>query len=255
MLIQALIQPDFTYEKKITINEKFSLDGIYNATAFITQISEGKTIDFIYVHNGFFEDPIISEPIIDESPIVEIIDEIIIEDVIEEIILEETESIDKTPSFVDLDIDPIHYVNRYYDEPSYNEWFDKNYPNLTIEEAVGYVPEELIFIDDKIEIIAPIANAALMSPIPISNDDFEANELPQMALAIGGIGVLLGAIYGVRNKFDNQINSNSKNNTFRKKIFPTIGRGNPITIIQDRLAKGEISVSEYHSLQKPLLNK
>ena len=229
------------------------MDGMYNATAFITQLSSGKMINFVYSYDGYSDDPIISDPIIDEPIIIEIIDESIIENIIEE------SSSNETPSFIDPEKDPIHYVNRYYDEPSYKDWFDKNYPNLTIEEAVGYVSEEIIskenMVENEIDVIAPVANAAMMSPSIISNDNLEANELSQMVLAVGGIGLLLGAIYGVRNKFDNKINIKSKNNTFRKKIFPSIGRMDPFTIIQNRLAKGEISISEYHSLQKALLYK
>jgi len=44
----------------------------------------------------------------------------------------------KKPSFVDPNKDPRYYINRYYKEPKYKEWFDRNYPNLTIEEAVGF---------------------------------------------------------------------------------------------------------------------
>ncbi len=39
--------------------------------------------------------------------------------------------------FVDLDKDPSHYIERYNNEPEYREWFDMNYPDLTIYEAVG----------------------------------------------------------------------------------------------------------------------
>ena len=40
--------------------------------------------------------------------------------------------------FVDPSKDPYHYVERYYTEPSYKSWFDRNYPDQTIEESVGY---------------------------------------------------------------------------------------------------------------------
>ena len=47
-----------------------------------------------------------------------------------------------TPSafaiFPDPEEDPRHYLVRYYTEPSYQAWFDKNYPNDTIEDKVGY---------------------------------------------------------------------------------------------------------------------
>ncbi len=39
--------------------------------------------------------------------------------------------------FVDVSKGPQHYIDRYYDEPSYQKWFDTNFPDYTIEEAVG----------------------------------------------------------------------------------------------------------------------
>jgi len=41
------------------------------------------------------------------------------------------------PNFVDETKDPQSYVDRYNNEPDYKEWFDENYPDYTIEEAVG----------------------------------------------------------------------------------------------------------------------
>lgn len=40
-------------------------------------------------------------------------------------------------SFVDETKDPQSYIDRYNTEESYKEWFDENYPDYTIEEAVG----------------------------------------------------------------------------------------------------------------------
>ena len=55
-----------------------------------------------------------------------------------------TQSGDSTPktkkeiaSFVDETKDPQSYVDRYNNESSYKEWFDENYPDYTIHEAVG----------------------------------------------------------------------------------------------------------------------
>jgi len=39
--------------------------------------------------------------------------------------------------FIDPNKDPQYYIDRYYNEPTYKEWFDRNYPDYTIEEAVG----------------------------------------------------------------------------------------------------------------------
>ena len=50
----------------------------------------------------------------------------------------ETPIISEEPlSFVDKSKDPQTYVERYITEPSYKEWFDENYPDYTIHEAVG----------------------------------------------------------------------------------------------------------------------
>ena len=44
--------------------------------------------------------------------------------------------------FVDPNKDPTHYVTRYLNEPEYKEWFDRNYPDYTIYEAVGMSEED-----------------------------------------------------------------------------------------------------------------
>lgn len=41
--------------------------------------------------------------------------------------------------FIEAEKGPQHYVDRYYNDEFYKEWFDSNYPDYTIEEAVGYV--------------------------------------------------------------------------------------------------------------------
>jgi len=48
----------------------------------------------------------------------------------------------KLADFVDQKKDPQHYIDRYNKEKKYRAWFDKNYPNLTIEEAVGLKPTQ-----------------------------------------------------------------------------------------------------------------
>jgi len=44
------------------------------------------------------------------------------------------------PEFVDSSKDPQYYIDRYNNEPEYKAWFDENYPDYTIHEAVG-LPE------------------------------------------------------------------------------------------------------------------
>lgn len=47
-------------------------------------------------------------------------------------------------SFVDSNKDPQYYLERYYNEPEYRTWFDRNYPDYTIEEAIGLEPKSKI---------------------------------------------------------------------------------------------------------------
>ena len=44
--------------------------------------------------------------------------------------------------FVDPTQDPQYYIDRYNNEASYKAWFDSNFPDYTIEEAVGLGSEE-----------------------------------------------------------------------------------------------------------------
>jgi len=46
----------------------------------------------------------------------------------------------KLAPFVDTSQDPQYYIDRYNNEPTYKEWFDDNFPDQTIYEAVGVEP-------------------------------------------------------------------------------------------------------------------
>ena len=47
-------------------------------------------------------------------------------------------------SFVDQDKNPHEYLKRYLKEPKYKDWFNRNYPNFTIYEAVGLTASDYI---------------------------------------------------------------------------------------------------------------
>ncbi|RMW36863.1 MAG: hypothetical protein EA447_07555, partial [Nitrosopumilus sp.] len=46
--------------------------------------------------------------------------------------------------FVDPNLDPQYYVDRYNNEITYKDWFDKTYPEITIYEAVGLDEPEIV---------------------------------------------------------------------------------------------------------------
>ena len=54
-----------------------------------------------------------------------------------EIIQEVDVNVKNTLDFVDPDKDPHEYLKRYLKESKYKDWFNRNYPNYTIYDAVG----------------------------------------------------------------------------------------------------------------------
>ncbi|MDC0218224.1 hypothetical protein OAJ86_04300 [Nitrosopumilus sp.] len=66
-------------------------------------------------------------------------DEKVVESVVAPSVVEEHKSIQLgIAAFVDQSKDPQHYIDRYFNESKYKQWFDKNYPQyISIYEAVG----------------------------------------------------------------------------------------------------------------------
>ena len=54
-----------------------------------------------------------------------------------EVVEEVDTNIKKTLDFVNIKKDPHEYILRYLKEQKYEDWFNRNYPNHTIYEAVG----------------------------------------------------------------------------------------------------------------------
>ena len=48
----------------------------------------------------------------------------------------EKETKSDVPDFIDPEKESQYYLDRYYNESDYKEWFDKNYPDYTIEQAI-----------------------------------------------------------------------------------------------------------------------
>ena len=138
------------------------------------------------------------------------------------------------------------------DEIAHCTIISQNYPNLTIEEAVGYEGSTEEFNSDYENVgtgIIPQAEALSTKP---SSLNYKSNsEDVKVALMLGGLGILFGAVYGVKRR----VESNTKLFSItRPKIKPKITfpmiNPNPIRIIQTRLARGQISIEEYGRLKK-----
>ncbi len=232
MLLQGIIEPDGTYEKSILVNSEFSLLGNYNATAFVYNMTSGKTVNF-EITDGFREQKTIlpiPEMSIPEPPA-------------------EPES--KIADFVDPTKDPKYYVDRYNSEQTYRAWFDRNYPGLTIEEAVGYQFSD--FSEPKMaknKIIPDAEAASEINDVMISSgNNFETGP---MALAIGGLVVLMAAVYGIKLKVDDNSKQITVNREKIKQKLSGLFRNDPFLIIGNRLAKGEISIEEYNKLSEAI---
>ena len=72
-----------------------------------------------------------------EPEIVEKVVQNVVEDIEPEIVEKVDTSIKKIQKFVDPKKDPHEYLQRYLKEPKYKDWFNRNYPDFTIYEAVG----------------------------------------------------------------------------------------------------------------------
>ena len=244
LLTQAITDENYKFEKTITVNEKFRQHGIYNATGFIMNMTAGVTTSFGVSTNG--------------TPIVFDQQETITEDTVSEEAPIEEAPIEEAPvkiDFVDSAKDPQYYIDRYYNEPKYKSWFDRNYPGITIEDAVGYVPPTQKSESSDIQImknqIVPDAEAA--SLVEPANAEKNKGETAQIVLAIGGLGILFGAVYGIKRKVDDNSKQISINkDSIRKRILNPLFGSNPSEIIQARLAKGEISLEEFDELEKRL---
>jgi len=268
LLSQAIIQADNSFEKIIPIEEKFKVLGSYNATAFVLNMTAGKTLSFDIV-NTVDNEPIISnQDIIPNTPDFEsetiqtqfeltpIIEQPIetkpnIKNHVE--IINQNES--NVADFVDKNKELQYYLDRYYNEPVYKSWFDRNYPNLTIEEAIGYTIPELNKIQQNSDILGTeiIPQAQAKSIVSSTPDSENNSEVARLGLALGGLAVLFGAVYGVKRKVDDNSKHISINkDIIRQKIFSPLLDSNPMGIIQVRLAKGEISIEEYEKLKLKL---
>ncbi len=67
--------------------------------------------------------------------------------------------------FIDIEKGAQHYIDRYYNDEIYRDWFDANFPEYTIEEAVGINSDPVV--PDWIK-----NNAQLWTDGMITDDDF-----------------------------------------------------------------------------------
>jgi len=327
LLTQAIIKSDNTFERSVNSNEKFSVHGIYNATAFIVKLSEGAFTIFDYSLDGSPVNPSVSnlkdssqgpaiitssqtiqtepepesiskiasfvDPTKDpqhyidrynsESAYKEWFDTNFPDMTIREAVglsktIEETQQMANISQFIDPDQDPQYYIDRYNSESAYKEWFDTNFPEQTIYEAVGITPLELTqdneddsTIHESPKSTQELSQRQVQSSTVTPSLDTENAEVAPMLLALGGLGILFGAVYGVKRRVDSnteqitenktqlekRVNNNSEQifqNRFwlKRKLMSLKFSDEPVNVIKERLSKGEITVDEYYKLLRAL---
>jgi len=138
-LLSTFSDKDGYFDTKIKTDSKFKTDGSYSVTAFTDDPNKGTRAIFYFSRDAPPPPPVKTSPaqsIQAEKPpepepttISEPEPTTISEPV--------TPKPKPSPSFVDPQKDPQSYVNRYNTEPTYKNWFDSNFPDYTIYEAVG----------------------------------------------------------------------------------------------------------------------
>ena len=288
LLTQAQIKADNTFERSTETKKKFETTGVYKAISFIQNMTAAQTTSFGFSVDGSIVIPsgiqVVEESIIEEPVIEETIVETTVQTPTQQETAVESSSESQEPTiadFVDPNQDPQYYLDRYYNEANYKDWFDRNYPDITIEEAVGLTTESTGIVDDTIQSvesikdevgsltqnavdeimeneILPEAEAVPEIESPIINEapSEDNSELGQMALAFGGLAILFAAVYGIKRRVDNNTVQISKNRaTIKEKLLGGILSSDPNEVIKNRLAKGEITVEQFNELKKTLKRK
>ncbi|KAG2478499.1 MAG: exported protein of unknown function [Nitrosopumilales archaeon] len=118
-LISTTPDKDGYFEAKTKLDSKFKTDGTYTATAFADDQNRGTQAIFYFSRDAPIPTTVKTSPV--QSTQAE----------------PTTPKPRSSPSFVDPEKDPQSYVDRYNNEERYREWFDVNFPDYTIYEAVG----------------------------------------------------------------------------------------------------------------------
>jgi len=251
LLKQAFLNADETFELVVNTNTKFLSEGTYNATAFVVNMTNSASIIFDYYFN---ENSVPSELIINDNKI----SDNTITNQSEENQITASENVEVIKNqieaivFPDPDKDPQYYIDRYENEPLYKEWFENNFPDTTIFEIIGVNPplstdSENIIAENLSEKLQDEFDSLVISESSLLPDN---SEMTQMFFALGGLGVLFSAVYGIKKRVDSNSDQIEKNKIRLQR--KTSNNSNAMDILQNRLANGEISIRKYKKLRKAL---
>jgi hypothetical protein len=233
LLTHSKIHHDDSFEKKINIEDQFIEHGRYRATGFILNMTDAETVNFDISPNGLLtHENVESYKMITD----EIMNNGSTSDYDDDKPAEALEFIGNVSraSFLDSGKDPSYYVERYHSEPNYKSWFDKNYPDQTMEETVGYDGN----LYDARSTVKEILNSKIIpevqasSMVNSSKGTYDDLDITQIFLAIAALGTLFGAVYLVKRQSDSNTKQILLNkDIIRKKILNPLLGSSPKEII------------------------
>ena len=129
-LISTFPDKNGYFETTIELDKKFKIGGTYTTTAFGDDVNKGTIVSFNF---SLGAPPLLT---VKTSPVQSTQDK--------SITTFEPTTLKPILIFVDPEKDPQSYIDRYDSETRFKEWFDRNYSDYTIYEAVGLesTPEE-----------------------------------------------------------------------------------------------------------------
>ena len=130
LLTHSEIHHDDSFEKKINIEDQFIEHGRYYATGFILNMTDAETVNFDISPNGLLTNENVGS---DKMKTDEIMNNGSTSDYDYDKPAKPLEPLGNAmyAFFLNSSQDPSYYVERYYSEPHYKSWFDRNYPGQT----------------------------------------------------------------------------------------------------------------------------
>ena len=168
------------------------------------------------------------------------IDEKVVESVVAPSVVEEHKSTQLgIAAFVDQSKDPQHYVDRYFNESKYKQWFDKNYPQyISIYQAVG--------LEEPVKVIEE----------PVKENIVEIKtEKPEEKLPKLTIAAFVDQSKDPQHYVDRYFNESKYKQWFDKNypqyisIYQAVGLEEPVKVIEEPVKENivEIKIGKYIS--------
>ncbi len=239
LLIQAFPDVDNKFQKSVDVGKFYTAAGIYNATAFITNKTNGKIVDFDIEKQRLIVIPP-SEPKSEPEQ------------------SQEDETVSNTPT----DQSSGTVTNEKSIQEKIKERIEaakklKELQSMPSQASENQVNQTTDNADVENTISGDNSNDAEdeSEPLPETTTSFDPNLL-YIALSIAGAGGAGAVVYSMRNKskprdYSSYFSSSEKTEVSEKPSAQSED-DYALMILKNRLAKGEITIDEFNELKKAL---